>query len=201
VLLRCLTASSYMGVSATILTSYLPVALIVDGAGVVNKDQFLLQLPQFTSGTSVDITCGIDEGPVLGSIIDVEYFESFLVVITDQGYVASIDSSGAARVIWSPLIGNVQTISEQRAGTGLTTTVGSNRVSINSGFTVPPMPVGGIIKLSNYGSVGGIPDTEINQWQTLLQSLHSLAHTVLLLTRDLQSSAHSLQWDRQASLC
>jgi hypothetical protein len=133
-----LTASSYMGVSATILASYLPVALIVDGAGVVDKDQFLLQLPQFTSGTSVDITCGIDEGPVLGSIIDVEYFEGFLVVVTDQGYAASIDSSGAARVIWSPLIGNVQTITQQQSGTRLSTTVGSNRVTINSGFTTLP---------------------------------------------------------------
>jgi hypothetical protein len=176
-----LTASSYMGVSATILTSYLPVAVIVDAASVVDKDQFLLQLPQFTSGTAVDITCGIDEGPVLGSIIDCEYFEGFLVVITDQGYAASIDSSGAARVIWSPLIGNVQTITQQQSGTRLSTTVGSSRVSINSGFTVPPMPVGGIIKLSNYGDVGGIPATEINRTHIII-AISGSNYVIQLLT-------------------
>jgi hypothetical protein len=176
-----LAASSYMGVPATVLASYLPVALIVDGAGVIDKDQFRLQLPQFTSGTAADITCGIDEGPVLGSIIDVEYFESFLVVVTDQGYAASIDSSGAARVIWSPLIGNIQTITEQKSGTRLTTTVGSNRVAVNSGFTIPPMPVGGIIKLSNYGDVGGIPAAEIETTHIIV-AISGTTYIVQLLT-------------------
>lgn len=150
-----LTASSYMGVSATILSSYLPVASIVDA------DSFLLQLPQFTSGTAQDITCGADEGSVAGNIIDIEYFEGFLVAVTDQGYVASIDGTGASRIIWSPLIGNVQTISEQASGVHLTTTVGSNRVTVDGhGLTVP---VGGIIRLSNYSDTGGIPATEINR--------------------------------------
>jgi hypothetical protein len=152
-----LTVTSYMGLAASVLSAYLPVASIVDA------DNFVWQLPQFTSGAATDLIAGADEGAVTGNIIDVEYFETHLVVVTDTGYVASIDGLGAARVVWSPLINNIQTSTEQRTGVRLDTTIGSKLVRVESGFTPPPIPIGGVVQLTNYSDTGGIPATEINR--------------------------------------
>ena len=116
--------TSYLGVPVTELTK--PLVVI----GPITLDTFHILLDRWTdtTGTEVAVHVKAKSDQPLGDIVDIEYFQNRLVYVTDKGYIGSVDSEAKSRVLWSPSVVELATLTEDASPEGFLRTFNNSDI-------------------------------------------------------------------------